>query len=466
MEKHPWIPMTEDIRAEMLQSMGKKEIADLFSNIPSKFQIKRDLDLPASHSEMEVAQRLTELASKNTPADTGRVFLGAGAALHYIPAAVPALAGQSEFVTSYTSYQPEISQGMLQTLFEYQSMMAELLSVEVVNSSMYDMASGLAEAILMCARVKKGRTTFLLPGSINPSHYQVSKTYAEPHGIELQKVDFDIQTGLMSLTDLESRLDSTVAGAYIENPSYLGFIETQVEKIADLTHNADALFVVGSDIMSLGVLRSPGDYDADIVVGEGQGLGSPVSFGGPLLGVFGCKDDMKLIRQLPGRLVGMTHTTEEPYERGFVLTLSPREQHIRREKATSNICSNQALVAVTAAVYAATMGPSAFRDLGETVAYKSHYAAKRLNEIKGVKAPAIGQSFWKEFVVQFETGMAAQTVHEGLLRRNLHGGKILTDEFPELGQSMLLCVTEKHSKEVIDEMVSSIAEIVQRGGAE
>ncbi|NHI83468.1 MAG: aminomethyl-transferring glycine dehydrogenase subunit GcvPA [Candidatus Thorarchaeota archaeon] len=465
MEKHPWIPMTEEIRAEMLQSMGKKEIGDLFSNIPSEFRLKYELELPDSHSEMEVVQRLTELASRNKSADNGRVFLGAGASLHYIPAAVPALAGRSELVTSYTSYQPETSQGMLQTLFEYQSMMAELLRVDVVNSSMYDMASGLAEAILMCARVKKGRTKFLLPASINPSHYRVSKTYTDPLEIELQKVDFDTQTGLMSLDDLESKLNNGVAGVYIENPSYLGLIESQVDRIADLVHDADVLFVVGADIMSLGILRAPGDYDADIVVGEGQGLGSPVSFGGPFLGVFGCKDDMKLIRQLPGRLVGMTRTEEEPYERGYVLTLSPREQHIRREKATSNICSNQALMAVTAAVYTAIMGPSAFRDLGEAVAYKSHYAAKKLNEIKGIKAPAIGHAFWKEFVVRFENGTSAQVVHEGLLKRNLHGGKILTEEFPELGESMLFCVTEKHSKEVIDEMASCVAEIVHEGGA-
>lgn len=457
--------MTEEVREEMLQSIGKKDLKDLFSNIPSKFLLNRDLNIPESHTEIEVTQRMKYLASKNRSADDGRMFLGAGAGMHYIPSAVPALAGRSEFVTAYTSYQPEISQGMLQTLFEYQSMMAELLSVDVVNSSMYDMASGLAEAILMSTRVKKGRPRFLLPATMNPSHFQVASTYAEPLGIEIEKIDFDPSTGLMSLTDLASKLDNRVAGVYIENPSFLGFIETQARRIGELAHEVGALFVSGVDIMSLGVLLPPGDYGADIVLGEGQSLGSTMSYGGPLLGVYGCIGDMKLIRQLPGRLVGMTRTTEEPHERGFVLTLSPREQHIRREKATSNICSNQALLAVTAAVYTAVLGPSALRDLGETVAYKANYAARKLDAIKGISAPAIKQAFWKEFVVRFENGITAREVHEELLKRGLHGGRILTDEFSQFGESMLLCVTEIHTKAVIDELVSAINEIVNQGGA-
>jgi glycine dehydrogenase subunit 1 len=464
MEKHPWIPMTDEVKQEMLRSIGKKDLEDLFSNIPSKFRLNRDLNIPESHTEIEVAQQMNYLADKNRSADNGRVFLGAGVGMHYIPSAVPALAGRSEFVTAYTSYQPEISQGMLQTLFEYQSMMAELLSVDVVNSSMYDMASGLAEAILMSTRVKKKRTRFLLPATINPAHFQVASTYAEPLGIELEKVEFDPSTGLMSLDDLNSKLDDRVAGVYIENPSYLGFIETQAKKIGELAHECGALFVSGVDIMSLGILLPPGAYGADIVLGEGQGLGSTMSYGGPLLGVYGCKGDMKLIRQLPGRLVGMTRTTDEPYERGFVLTLSPREQHIRREKATSNICSNQALLAVTAAIYTAVLGPSTLRDLGETVAYKANYAAKKLDAINGVSAPAIKQPFWKEFVVRFENGITAKTVHHELLKRRLHGGHILSNEFSEFGESMLLCITEIHTKDVIDEFVAAINAIVNQGG--
>jgi glycine dehydrogenase subunit 1 len=394
--KHPWIPVTEETQQEMLKSIGKKDFEDLFCNIPEKFRLRRELDLPDSHSEMEVMQRITELSSKNRPANDGRLFLGTGIAPHYIPTAVSSLAGRSEFVTAYTSYQPEISQGMLQTLFEYQSLMAELLDIDVVNSSMYDMATALAEAVRMTVRVKK-RNKFLLPGTVNPEHHKVTMTYTEPVDIELAKVDYDQKTGLMSLEDLKGKLSEDVAGVYIENPNYLGVLETQVDEIAELTHNAGALLVIGVDITSLGVIRPPGDYGADIVISEGQPLGVPMTFGGPLLGVFGCRMDRKLVYQMPGRLVGLTKTSEGPPERGFVLTLSPREQHIRREKATSNICSNQALMAVTAAIHTSLLGKTGYRQLGESILYIANYAAKRLNKIKGVKAPAIGEAIWKEF---------------------------------------------------------------------
>jgi glycine dehydrogenase subunit 1 len=462
--KHPWIPVTKTSEEEMLSSMGKKRLEDLFCNIPDKFRVKRDLDLPESHTEFEVLRRIQELGGKNTSAFDSDVFLGSGVSMHYIPAIVPALAGRSEFVTSYTSYQAEISQGMLQTLFEYQSLLAEILQIDVVNSSMYDMATAVAEAARMTTRVNKKRSTFLVPGTINPEHYKVIHTYTEPVDIEVIKVDFDKDTGLMSLPDLESKITDKVAGVYIENPSYLGVIETQVGEIARLVHEKDALFVAGIDILSLGVLRPPGEYDVDIVVAEGQHLGSPISYGGPLLGIFGCKNDRKLIYQMPGRLVGMTRTEEEPYERGYVLTLSPREQHIRREKATSNICSNQALAAVTAAVYMSLLGPSGLETLGETIALKSNYAAQQLNAINGVNSPALGEFIWKEFVVQFENGVTAKQVHDGLLKQGIQGGKILTDEFPEMGESMLFCVSEMHSQKTIDKLVKAVEAIVTAGG--
>ena len=459
--RHPWIPITEETEKEMLETIGKKDIDDLFANIPKEFRLQRDLDLPGSHTEFEVTQRISELAGKNKPADSGRVFLGSGVGAHYIPAAVPALAGRSEFVTSYTSYQAEVSQGMLQTLFEYQSMLAEILQMDIVNSSMYDMSTGVAEAARMAVRVKKRNTRFLVPGTIDPEHHRVIHTYTEPADITVEKVAFDSKTGLMDLQDLESKMDG-VAGVYLENPSYLGFLETQVDEISRIVHEHDALLVSGVDVLSLGLLRPPGDYGTDIVVAEGQHLGSPMSFGGPLLGVFGCRNDRKLIYQLPGRLVGMTRTEEEPYEDGFILTLSPREQHIRREKATSNICSNQALAAVTAAVYMALLGPSGLRQLSETIAINSRYAADELNKIPGVNAPAIGKAIWKEFVVQFE-GAKAIDIHKKLLKRDFHGGKILNKEFPGLGEAMLFSVTEIHTKSVIDEMVGAISDIVGGG---
>jgi glycine dehydrogenase subunit 1 len=456
--------MTKATEDEMLKSIGKKSLDELFSNIPKKFMLKRDLNLPRSHSEIEVTRRIQELAGKNKPTDNGRSFLGAGIGMHYVPSVVPALATRSEFLTSYTSYQAEVSQGMLQTLFEYQSLLAEILDIDIVNSSMYDMATGVAEAARMTVRVKKKRSKFLVPGTMNPEHHKVLYTYTEPADIEIVKIDFDENTGLMSLSDLESKLDDQVSGVYFENPSYLGFIETQVDEISRLVHENDSLLVAGVDILSLGLMRPPGDYGADIVVAEGQHLGSPMTFGGPLLGIFGCINDRKLLYQMPGRLVGLTRTEEEPYENGFVLTLSPREQHIRREKATSNICSNQALAAVIAAIYMSLLGPFGLKQLGETIGYNANYTAKSLNRIPGVRAPAIGQSVWKEFVVQFENGVTAQQVHEGLLQRDLHGGRILTEEFPALGESMLFCVTEVHAKETIDELIQSIEEIVKEGG--
>lgn len=460
--KHPWIPVTEETQQEMLKSIGVRDFEDLFRNIPEKFRLRRDLDLPDTHSEIEVTRRIIELAQKNRPANDGRTFLGAGVAPHYIPAAVSSLAGRSEFVTAYTSYQPEISQGMLQTLFEYQSLMAELLEIDVVNSSMYDMATSLAEAILMAVRIKK-RLKFLVPGTVNPEHLRVSETYAEPVGIDIQKIDYDSKTGLMSISDLQEKLDDSVAGVYIANPTFFGVLESQVDQIAKLTHEAGALLVAGVDITSLGLIRPPGDYDADIVIAEGQPLGVPMTYGGPLLGIFGCRMDRKLVYQMPGRLVGLTRTSEEPYERGFVLTLSPREQHIRREKATSNICSNQALMAVTAAIYTSLLGKTGFKELSESILYNSNYAAKKLDAISGVKAPAVGDAIWKEFIVQFEESVTAEEVHQQLQKKNLHGGIVLTKEFPELGEAMLFCVTELHTKETIDELVNAVRGIVEGG---
>ncbi|MGY5858941.1 MAG: aminomethyl-transferring glycine dehydrogenase subunit GcvPA [Candidatus Thorarchaeota archaeon] len=463
--KHPWIPITKDTEKEMLASIGKKSLDDLFSNIPVKFRVEHELNLPSSHSEFEVSERIQELAGKNKTASDGSVFLGAGVGMHYIPAIVPALAGRSEFVTSYTSYQAEISQGMLQTLFEYQSLLAEILQIDVVNSSMYDMSTGVAEAARMAVRVKKKRSKFLVPGTINPEFFEVLQTYTEPADIEIIKIDYDKITGLMSISDLESKMAEQVAGVYVETPSHLGFIETQVDEIARIVHESGGLLVAGVDILSLGILRPPGDYGADIIVAEGQHLGSPVSFGGPLLGIFGCINDRKLIYQLPGRLVGLTRTEEEPYEAGYMLTLSPREQHIRREKATSNICSNQALAAVTAAIYMSVLGPSGIEQIGETIVMKANYAAKKLDAIKGVKAPAIGEAIWKEFVVQFENGITAQQVHEHLLQHGINGGKILSKEFPDLGESMLFCVTEIHTQQDIDKLVETVGDIVANGGA-
>jgi glycine dehydrogenase subunit 1 len=461
--KHSYIPLTPDTEEEMLRAIGEKSIDDLFRDIPTKFRLKERLALPVPHGELDVIRRAQQLAAKNRPMNNGSGFLGSGVEPHYIPAAVKTLAGRSEFVTSYTSYQPEISQGMLQSLFEYQSLLAELLEIDVVNSSMYDMASALAEAVLMANRVRKKTSKFLVPKAMNPNYLDVIQTYADSAGIKILQVDYETATGRIDLSDLESNLDDTVAGVFIQNPNYFGVLEDRLDKIAELVHASGALLVAGVDILSLGLLKPPGDYGADIVVAEGQPLGASMSYGGPLLGVFGCRMERRLVYQMPGRLVGMTTTEQEPYERGYVLTLSPREQHIRREKATSNICSNQALLAVNAAVYLSTLGAHGIREIGERIAFYSRYAAQQLGKIDSVTAPALGPHIWKEFVVEFDS-VSAREVHEHLLEEHLHGGRILTDSFPELGQAMLFCITELHDKSTIDRLVDVIDDAVHGGG--
>ncbi|MCF2135770.1 MAG: aminomethyl-transferring glycine dehydrogenase subunit GcvPA [Candidatus Thorarchaeota archaeon] len=462
--RHPYLPTTPENEDEMLRSMGLKSLEDLFTNIPKQFRLNRDLNLPTPHSEHEVLARLQKLAKNNSTLLDTPSFLGGSVAPHYIPATVSSLGGRSEFVTAYTSYQPEISQGMLQTLFEYQSLMAEVLQMDVVNSSLYDLSTSLGEAARMVIRVKRRRNRFLVPGTINPTYKQVLETYTSPAGIKIDVIDYDSHTGLMSVEDLKSKLDSTVAGVYVESPSPLGFFETQLDEISSIVHDNDALLVAGVDVLSLGIMRPPGDYNADIAIAEGQSLGNPMSYGGPLLGVFACRNDRKLIYQMPGRLVGLTTTIEEPHERGFVLTLSAREQHIRRERATSNICSNQALMAVRAAIYLSTIGATGIRAIAESIAFKSNYAAKELGKIQGVTSPAIGGPIWKNFVVQFE-GITAQEVHEGLLAQGIHGGKCLSKDFPDFGESMLFSVTELHDRATIGKMIAAVEAVITGGVA-
>ncbi|MEA1905237.1 MAG: aminomethyl-transferring glycine dehydrogenase subunit GcvPA, partial [Candidatus Hadarchaeota archaeon] len=296
---HPYIPNTPEVREQMLKEIKVSNINELFSDIPSKVRLKRNLDLPRM-SELEVRRHLREMLSKNRPFTRMLSFLGAGAWPHHVPAHVRDLIGRSEFLTSYTPYQAEASQGMLQALFEYQSLIAELVGLEVANASMYDWASSLGEAALMCARVTR-RRRFLVPELISPERLSTLQSYASGPKLELTEIGYDSSKGQLDFSQLRKQLDEGVAGVYIENPSYLGFLETQVEDIGRAAHEAGALFVVGVNPISLGLLKPPGEYGADIVVGEGQPLGNPVGFGGSGLGIFACRDDRRLIRQMPGR---------------------------------------------------------------------------------------------------------------------------------------------------------------------
>ncbi len=458
---HPYIPNTPEIREQMLKEIRVSGIDELFSDIPDGVRLKRKLDLPRM-SEPEVRCHLQGMLSKNRPFTRMLSFLGAGAWPHHVPAHVRNLVGRSEFLTSYTPYQPEASQGMLQALFEYQSLIGELVGLEVANASMYDWASSLGEAALMCARVTR-RRRFLVPELISPERLSTLQSYASGPSLELTGIGYDLSTGQLNLPQLKKQLNDGVAGVYIENPSYLGFLETQVEEIARAAHETGALFVVGINPISLGLLKPPGEYGADIVVGEGQPLGNPVGFGGSGLGIFACRDDRKLIRQMPGRLIGMATTTEGK-TRGFTMVLQTREQHIRREKATSSICTNQALRAVAAAIYLSSLGPEGLRELGEICATNASYAMKKLDAIDGLRAPIFKAYHFNEFTLNSdEAGIPAAELNAKLLERGIQGGKPLRDEFLELGQTSLWCTTELHTKADIDRLADTLTEIVEEG---
>ncbi|MCD6515015.1 MAG: aminomethyl-transferring glycine dehydrogenase subunit GcvPA [Candidatus Odinarchaeota archaeon] len=455
--KHRYLPLTDEEREEMLKSIGMNSIEDLFKDIPEKFRLKKDLDLPDPHSEIEVQKELRKLASKNKTFFDMSMFLGAGCWPHYIPAVIFELVQRGEFLTAYTPYQPEISQGMLQSLFEYQSLIAELLEMDVVNASMYDWASALGEAVLMAARITR-KYKVLVPKIIHPERLETLKTYVEPSGIKIEYIDYDKETGELSIDDLEEKLDDETAGVYIENPSFFGIVETKVDEIDEIVHTKNSLLIVGVDPISLGVIRPPGDYNADIVVGEGQPLGNPMGFGGPSFGIFATKNDMKFIKQMPGRIIGMTKT-EDGKQRGFVMALQTREQHIRRERATSNICTNESLCAVMAAIYLSILGPDGMKKIGETILYNTEYAIKKLSEIEGLKVPVFKGIHFKEFLVDFND-KDVNVIHKKILEKGIHGGYIIKDKW-NFKNTMLLCVTEIHTKEDIDNLALTLEDVIR-----
>ena len=444
-----------------MQELGIQSIDELYKDIPEKFLLKRKLSLPDGLSEFEVKKHVETLLSKNKTFAEMPIFLGAGCWPHYVPAVVENIVSRSELLTSYTPYQPEVSQGILQALFEYQSMICELTGMEVANSSMYDWASTVGEVARMAARVTK-RTEVLVPRIIHPERDATLQTYAEPAGIKVKHVGYDKETGQLDLEDLKTKVSGETAAVYVENPSYLGFIETEANAAAQIAHDKGALFIAGVDPVSLGILKPPSDYGADIVVGEGQPLGNAMSFGGPLLGILACRDGMELIRQMPGRTIGIT-TTLDGNSKGFCMALQTREQHIRREKATSNICTNEALCAVAAAVYLALLGPQGLKELGEACLVKAHYAMQQLARIEGVKTPVFDSPHFKEFTVNFDkTQESVQSVNEDLLYYGVHGGKNIAKEFPALGETALYCVTEIHAKHDIDRLATALKDVLRK----
>jgi len=442
-----------------MKEIGIDNIDELFIDIPSEVKLKRTLQIPGPSPELEVRQDVAKTLEKNTSSADIPIFLGAGVWPHYVPTVVEEMVRRAEFLTSYTPYQPEASQGMLQALFEYQSMICALTEMEFANCSLYDWASALGEAARMASRVT-GKNEVIVPHYLHPERLATLRAYSEPAGIEIVEAQQDAETGQIIIADLEKKLSSKTAGVYIENPSYLGYVETEVEAIGDAAHRKGALFIVGVDPISLGIMKPPGEYGADIVIGEGQPLGNRMNFGGPLLGIFTCRGE-RLLRQMPGRVIGMT-TTVDGSQRAYCMVLQTREQHIRREKATSNICSNEALCAVAAAVYLALLGPKGLNSLCKTILTKSQYAMKRLSEIKGLRTPVFDAPHFKEFTVNFErSGKTVQEIHQRLLRKRIHGGRIISQEFPELKETALYCVTEIHARRDIDMLAESLAEILE-----
>ncbi len=456
---HPWLPNSPpEVREKLLRSIGVERVDELFRDIPESIVLRRPLNVGFGRplSEPEVARLVDRLLSKNRVFRDPPPFMGGGVCAHHVPSLVAEIVRRSEFYTAYTPYQAEISQGLLQALFEYQSLMADLVGMDVVNASMYDMSTAVAEAFLMAARVT-GRSRILVPATMNPQHYGVAKTIVEAKGIRLDKVGYDDETGMMDLDDLASKMGSDVAAVYVENPGYLGFFEENVEAVADAAHGKGALLIAGFEPLSLGIVKPPGAYGADIAVAEGQPLGLGLNYGGPLLGVFAVRWDRRLVRQMPGRLIGLTESREG--ERGFAMILQTREQHIRRERATSNITTNEALAAIAAAVYLSLLGRAGIVRLAETIVLRARYAAKRLSEIPGVEAPVFGSKHFKEFTVRFPCSY--RELHKHLLKSGVLGGHYLGTEFPWLGEAALFCVTEVHSKGDIDMLVEKVAEYVE-----
>jgi len=459
---HPYIPnAVPEIKREMMQQIGIKNIDELYADVPKKFLINRKLNLPEPISEHEIKEHVEALLRRNKSTMNMPTFLGAGCWSHHVPAVVDNIVSRTEFLTSYTPYQPEVSQGMLQAMFEYQSMICELTALDVANSSMYDWASALGEAVRMAVRINN-RAEVIVPKIIHPERYSTLQTYVEPLKMKIKPVGYNRETGLLDLEGLKHQVSENTAAVYIENPSYLGFVETQAEEIAQIAHDKTALFIVGVDPTSLGILKPPGEYGADIVIGEGQPLGNHLNYGGPLLGLFACRGEMELIRQMPGRIIGMT-TTHSGDKTGFCMALQTREQHIRRERATSNICTNEALCAVASASYLALLGPQGLKELGEITMTKTQYAMQELTKIKGVKAPLFEAPHVKEFTVNFDkTGKRVRALHQALLKQHgVHGGKDVSKEFPELGQTALYCVTEVHSRMDIDRLVLALRKILR-----
>ncbi len=446
----PYIPHTHEDEKEMLEFIGLDSLDDLFSDIPKDMQLGRELNLPKAMSELEVTRYLKEMANKNCTTDELTCFLGAGAYDHYIPSVVDHITSRQEFYTSYTPYQPEISQGTLQYLFEFQSLLCELTGMDIANASLYDGGTAVAEAALMAASVSR-KKEIIISKTARPETLEILKTYA--HVQDLKVVEVDMKDGVTDLDHLDTLVSDDTAAVIIQSPNFFGVIE-DLKAAGEIVHKSKkAIYIASVDPISLGILKKPSELGVDVVVGEGQSMGIPLQFGGPYLGFIAAKKDY--MRKLPGRIVG--ETTDVDGKRSYVLTLTAREQHIRRDKATSNICSNQGLNTLAATVYMVTLGKEGFREVATQSAQKAHYAFEQITK-SGKFKPLFDKPFFKEFAVTFDNDGC--DVREELLKEGILGGYCLGKDFPEYKDSLLFAVTEKRTKEEIDKL-SSVLEGIE-----
>ena len=432
--KFHYIPTTEDDRSRMLRTLGIGTVEELFADIPEELR-NPSLDLPMPLSELELRRELETLAAQNRHLGGCASFLGAGAYNHFSPSVVRSIISRGEYLTAYTPYQPEVSQGTLQATYDFQTMICNLLGMEVADAGMYDAASALAEAALMACRIT-GRSRVAVLDTVSPAYLQVVKTYTQPQGIGLDTLDARLPS-----------LPADAACLIIQYPNYFGYLE-DIGSLERTAHEAGSLLVVSANPVAMGLFRPPGEYGADIVTGEGQPLGIPMSFGGPYVGLFATRQ--RYVRQMPGRIVGKT--VDGRGRTGYVLTLSTREQHIRRERATSNICTNQALMTLAATVYLACLGKRGLRRVAELCYHKAHYAASLIGQIPGFSLP-FPDTFFDEFTVQCPA--SPSEINRWLLQRDIIGGLDVSDMIPN---GMLLCVTEVNTREEIDGLAAALSE--------
>jgi glycine dehydrogenase subunit 1 len=444
---HRYLPMTEEDKKSMLETIGVSSIDELFSDIPEKVRFKGDYNIKPAKSESALMKELAMMADRNADLRKNTSFLGAGVYDHYMPVIVDHVISRSEFYTAYTPYQPEISQGELQAIFEFQSMICEITGMEVANSSMYDGGTALAEAAMLSAGHTR-RKKVLISNAVHPEYRDVLKTYAKGQNIEI--IEVPVKDGITDVDALKSLATNEIAAVIVQYPNFFGRIEP-LKEFEEIVHANKSMFVVSSNPLALGVLTPPGKFGADIVVGDAQPFGIPTAFGGPHCGFFAVSD--KLTRKVPGRLIGQT--TDENGRRGFVLTLQAREQHIRREKATSNICSNQALVALAASVAMTAIGKKGVREMAAANIQKAQYAKNALKE-NGIEVVFDGHSF-NEFVIKLNKPV--KEVNKALMTKGIIGGYDLGRNYSDLENHMLVAVTELRTKEEIDTLVKELGDL-------